>query len=145
MQHQKTIMKYKLLFPAFLLFISFSAFSQTTASADTVSVDDVIFTKAENEASFPGGEAGWTAYIRQHIERNIDALVKANKSGTCRLKFIVDKNGNVRDVEALTMKGTRLAKVSIAAILSGPKWIPAMQNGRAVNAYREQPVTFTIQ
>ena len=30
-------------------------------------------------------------------------------------------------------------------IKKGPKWIPAMQNGRPVNAYRRQPVTFMVE
>ena len=105
----------------------------------------MVFEKVEVEASFPGGEEAWTQYIRQYIGQNIDALVKANKSGTCRLKFIVDKNGNVKNVQAITMRGTKLAKVAVHAISKGPKWIPAVQDGRTVNAFREQPVTFTIQ
>ena len=62
-----------------------------------------------------------------------------------RALFIVDKEGNVSSVEATTMKGTKLAEVAVNAIRRGPKWVPAQQNGRYVNAYREQPVTFTIQ
>jgi protein TonB len=41
------------------------------------------------------------------------------------------------------MKKTRLAKVAVEAIENGPKWTPAQQNGRYVNAFRLQPVTVT--
>ncbi|MEJ7675118.1 MAG: energy transducer TonB [Chitinophagaceae bacterium] len=34
-----------------------------------------------------------------------------NKSGTCRLRFIVDKDGSVSDVKVLSMQGTKLAEV----------------------------------
>ncbi len=61
------------------------------------------------------------------------------------MKFIVSKDGAVSNVEATTMKGTKLAEIAVNAIRKGPNWKPAQQNGRAVNAYREQPVTFTIQ
>jgi protein TonB len=107
--------------------------------------EDHVFTKVEIEASFPGGESGWTRYVKKAIEQNIDELTDANESGTCRIKFIVSKDGSVSEVEALTMKGTKLAEVAINAIRKGPKWTPAQQNGRFVNAFREQPVTFTIQ
>ena len=30
-------------------------------------------------------------------------------------------------------------------IRKSPKWAPALQNGRTVNAYRKQPVTFQIE
>jgi protein TonB len=43
------------------------------------------------------------------------------------------------------MKGTKLAEIATNAIRKGPKWTPAQQNGRYVNAFREQPVTFTLQ
>lgn len=107
--------------------------------------EDKIFTKVEIEASFPGGESAWTKYVTRAITNNIDELTEAGESGTVHIRFIVDKEGNVSDVEALDKKGTKLAEVAINAIRKGPKWNPAQQNGRQVKAYREQPITFTIQ
>ena len=43
------------------------------------------------------------------------------------------------------MKGTKLAEVCVNAIKRGPKWTPAVQNGRNVKAYRKQPVSFVIE
>ncbi len=34
---------------------------------------------------------------------------------------------------------------AIRVIKRGPKWTPAIQNGRNVNAYRKQPITFVVQ
>jgi len=107
--------------------------------------EDKVFTKVEIEASFPGGDAGWSRYVKNAIESHIDELTEAGQSGQCRVRFIVSKDGAVSDVVALTMKGSKLAEVAENAIRKGPKWTPAQQNGRHVNAYREQPVTFTIQ
>jgi protein TonB len=33
---------------------------------------------------------------------------------------------------------------AVRAIKWGPKWKPAIQNGRNVNAYRQQPITFVV-
>ena len=107
--------------------------------------EDHVFTKVEIEASFPGGDGGWARYVKKAIEANIDDLTDAGESGTVRIRFIVSKDGTVSDVEALTMKSSKLAEIAKNAIRKGPKWKPAQQNGRFVNAYREQPVTFTIQ
>lgn len=104
--------------------------------------DDRIFTKVEDEASFPGGPAKWAAYIQKAISADIDKFDETD-FGTCVIRFIVDKDGTVRDVEATTMKGSHLAQVSVDAIRKGPKWIPAMQNNIPVNAYRLQPVTLS--
>ncbi|MEO6819039.1 MAG: energy transducer TonB [Ginsengibacter sp.] len=103
--------------------------------------EDKVFTKVEIEASFPGGLSGWTKYVTRAINAEIDEISEDGNFGTCVVRFIVDKTGNVSDVEATTMKGTKLAQVAVNAIRKGPKWTPAQQNGRMVNAYRLQPVT----
>jgi protein TonB len=120
--------------------------SQVVEAPKAVAEDeDKVFTKVEIEASFPGGDGAWTRYVTKAIQNNIDELTDAGESGTCRVRFIVSKDGTVSSVEALTMKNSKLAEVAVNAIRKGPKWTPAQQNGRHVNAYREQPVTFTIQ
>lgn len=120
--------------------------SQVVEAPKVVAEDeDKVFTKVEIEASFPGGDGGWARYVKKAIEANIDELTEAGESGTCRVRFIVSKDGTVSSVEALTMKGSKLAEIAVNAIRKGPHWTPAQQNGRHVNAYREQPVTFTIQ
>jgi protein TonB len=120
--------------------------SQVVEAPKVVAEDeDKVFTKVEIEASFPGGDGGWARYVKKAIESNIDDLTEAGESGTVRIRFIVSKDGTVSDVEALTMKSSKLAEIAKNAIRKGPKWTPAQQNGRHVNAYREQPVTFTIQ
>ena len=113
-------------------------------AAPKVDDEDKVFQKVEIEAQFPGGEKAWTKYISREINRYIDELQEAGKAGTCLVQFIVDKEGNISDVEALTMKGTKLAEICVNAIRKGPKWTPAEQNGRKVKAYRKQPVTFQI-
>ena len=99
-----------------------------------------LFAQVETEASFPGGPAAWNKYITQQIQMHADEF-KNRDMGTCIIRFMVDKNGHVIDVEATNMKKTKLAKVAIEAIENGPKWIPAQQDGKYVNAYRLQPVT----
>ena len=105
---------------------------------------DSVFTRDEIEASFPGGDAAWSQYIQNQIVQNGDAITRDNQSGTCWVRFIIDKEGKIKNVEAITMKGSVLADVAVKAIKYGRKWKPAMQYGRPVNAYREQPVSFTI-
>jgi len=96
--------------------------------------------KVEVEASFPGGQAAWSKYITQQILAHLSEFTKKDV-GTCTIRFIVDINGEIKDVKATNMKKSKLAKIAVAAIENGPKWIPAQQDGRAVNAYRVQPVS----
>ena len=103
--------------------------------------EDEVLINVEIPAKFKGN---WSAYVKKEIEKHMDELTEAGESGTCVVKFIVSKNGSISNVEAVTMKGSKLAEVVVNAIRKGPDWIPAMQNGTIVNAYRTQPVTFTI-
>ena len=76
------------------------------------------------------------------IKKNQDQFTEKD-FGTCIVKFIVNTDGSVSNAEATTMKGSMLAKTSVDAIRTGPKWIPATQNDHVVAAYRLQPVTLT--
>lgn len=102
--------------------------------------EDKIFTKVEIEASFPGGPDKWLAYVKNAISSHLDEFTESDY-GTCIVKFVVDKTGKVSNVEATTMKGSKLAEIATNIIRKGPNWVPAQQNGKYVNAIRLQPVT----
>ena len=117
-------------------------FLKTPASFQNDTLPDRVFTKVENEASFPGGQQAWVKYITTKIQA-AQASITEKDFGTCLVKFIVNTDGTITNVEATTMKKTKLAEISIDAIRNGPKWIPATQNGNTVAAYRLQPVTLS--
>jgi protein TonB len=125
----------------FVLLISVQqTFSQLTPAIrenkkDTVDTKDLVFTRTEIEASFPGGDAAWNKYVLNQMKNADFDRFKNSDQGTCRVRFIVDKQGNVSNVQAITMKKSRLAKLAVEI----------MQNGKAVNAYREQPITFQFE
>jgi len=60
-------------------------------------------------------------------------------------QFIVDKEGNVTDIKALTNYGYGLEQEVLRALKLQTHWNPAMQNGQPVKAYRKQPVTFVME
>ena len=107
---------------------------------------DKIFDKVEIEASFPGGSSAW----RRYLERNLDASIPEKQKApagnyTVVIQFIVNLDGTVSDVRALTNHGYGMETEAIRAIKKGPKWLPAIQNGRQVVTYRKQPITFTTK
>lgn len=108
--------------------------------------DNQIFTKVEQEAEFPGGPAAWKRYL----ERNLNGSVPIDNNApegtyTVIVKFIVSKDGSISDVQAETSFGYGMEEEAVRAIKSGPKWTPGLQNGRNVNSYRRQPITFLVQ
>jgi len=108
--------------------------------------EDKIFTKVENEAAFPGGETAW----RRYLEKNLNPSTPVDNGapeGTYQVivRFIVSKDGSISDVQAETKHGYGMEDEAVKIIKRGPKWTPALQNGRNVNAYRRQPITFLVQ
>lgn len=106
--------------------------------------DNQVFTKVEIEAQFPGGDVAWNEFVRKKITARMDDLQDAGVSGTCEVLFIVNKDGSVTGVQALTMQGSVLAAISMDAIANGPRWIPAQQNKHNVTAFRKQKITFQM-
>jgi periplasmic protein TonB len=107
--------------------------------------ENKIFDKVEVEASFPGGDAKW----RQYLERNCNGQVATDQGApegtyTTIVQFVVDKEGNISDVKALTNHGYGMEEEAMRTIKKGPNWKPANQNGRPVKAYRKQPITFVV-
>ena len=108
--------------------------------------ENKIFDKVEIEASFPGGDSKW----RQYLERNANGQVATDNGApegtyTTVVQFVVDKEGNISDVRALTNHGYGMEEEAMRVIKKGPKWNAAVQNGRQVKAYRKQPITFQVQ
>ena len=108
-------------------------------------VTDSVFTREEKEAGFPGGEKGWRSYLERNLNPDVPVKRKA-PAGTynVRIKFIVQKDGSISDISAETTYGYGMEEEVIRVITKGPKWVPAVQYGRKVKAYRIQPVTFVV-
>ena len=107
--------------------------------------ENKIFDKVEIEAKFPGGDAKW----RQYLERTLNANVPVDNGApegtyTTVIQFVVDKEGNISDVRAMTNHGFGMEEEAMRVIKKGPAWTPAVQNGRQVKAYRKQPITFQV-
>ena len=104
-----------------------------------------VFYKVENEAQFPGGQQAWIRYLQKNLDANAP-VDNGAAPGTYQVvvKFIVSKDGSISDVNAETKYGFGMEDEAVKIIQRGPKWEPALQNGRNVNAYRRQPITFIV-
>lgn len=107
--------------------------------------ENKVFEKVEVEASFKGGESAW----RRYLERSLNASAPVDNGApegqyTVWVQFIVDKEGKISDVKALSNHGFGMEQEAAKVISKGPAWVPALQNGRHVKAYRKQPITFIV-
>ncbi len=106
---------------------------------------DIVFTRAEVEATFPGGATAWRTYLENNLQADVP-VKRGAKVGSYQviIKFIVRKDGSIDDAVAETNFGHGMEQEVIRVIKDGPRWVPAIQNGRKVNAYRRQPITFVV-
>ena len=120
--------------------------TQVTELPKTDDDENKIFTKVEVEAQFQGGEAAWRRYLQNNLNANTP-VDNGAPEGTYQVvvRFIVGKDGTISDVAAETNHGYGMEQEAVKIIKKGPKWTPAIQNGRNVNAYRRQPITFVVQ
>jgi hypothetical protein len=106
---------------------------------------DTVYSKVEIEPSFPGGQSAWGIYLRKTLVADVPLKHKAPPGRyTVNVQFIVDKNGNVKDIKALTKNGYGMEEECIRVIRQGPEWLPAYINGKKVGAYQKQKFTFMI-
>ena len=108
--------------------------------------DGIVFTNTEVDAKFPGEDDAWRKYLEKNLNPEIP-LTEGWKPGkyTLIVQFIVHTDGSLSDITGTNYQGSKTAQHCIDLIKNSPKWVPAVQNGRAVNAYRKQPVTFLVQ
>ncbi len=107
--------------------------------------ENKIFEKVEIEASFTGGEGAWKKFLERNLNPNAPVDNGAPEATyTVYVQFVVSKDGSISDVKALTNHGYGMEAEAIRVIKKGPRWVPAVQNGRQVNAYRKQPITFQV-
>lgn len=109
-------------------------------------IKEAVFTRVEREAEFPGGNDGWREYLENNLNPDVPVNLKA-PAGSYRVevRFIVNEDGSLSNIKPMTNHGFGMEKEVVRILKKGPKWIPAVQYGRNIKAYRMQPVTFVVE
>jgi periplasmic protein TonB len=101
-----------------------------------------VFTKVEIESDYPGGMPAWYRFVRKNLNYP-QAALDNEVQGTVVVQFIVDKEGNVSDVQAISGP-EELRAEAVRVIKKSGKWTPAVQNGNTVKSYKKQPIGFQM-
>jgi len=113
-----------------------------TAITRDVEEEDAIILKVEIESEYPGGPAAWQRFLYKNLRYPQEAIDNEIQ-GAVVVQFIVDKEGNVSDIEAVSGP-VELRAEAVRVIKKSGKWTPAIQNGRKVKSYKKQPIGFRI-
>lgn len=131
------------------LFTIITSCCAVNAQKDTIpklpAGDSTIFTAVDKEAYFTGGDEAWRNFLIANLKADVPVRKKAPAGTyTVIIQFIVDTEGNVSDIKALTEWGYGMEAEVMRLLRKSPKWVPAILKGRPVKAYRKQPVTFVV-
>jgi periplasmic protein TonB len=105
--------------------------------------DDGIFRKVEIESEYPGGLSAWQRFLNRNFRYPQEAA-EGGIQGVVTVQFIVDKDGGVSNVEAISGP-EELRAEAVRVIKKSGKWTPAIQNGRQVRSYKKQPIVFRLE
>lgn len=113
-----------------------------TSNTDTTKIYKVI----EQMPQFPGGEAEMLGYISKNIiYPPIMGQCYNGIQGKVILRFVVEKDGSVSNVEVIRSLDMDMDKEAVRVIKKMPNFIPGKQNGKVIRVYYTIPVTFKLE
>ena len=99
----------------------------------------------EVQPEFPGGMNALMAFMRDNMKYP-DECRKNNIQGKAYVRFVVAKDGAIRDVEIVKSAGNDLLDAEAMRVVKAmPAWIPGKQGGENVNVYFTLPVMYRLQ
>lgn len=113
-------------------------------TAKTTSSHNKIAKVAETMPEFPGGISAMMDYLGKNA-KYLESAKAANSQGTCVVRFLVKKDGNIDSVAVEKTTGFKdLDEEAVRVVKSMPKWKPGTQNGKPVDVSFMAPLVFRL-
>ncbi|HHJ11119.1 MAG TPA: energy transducer TonB [Bacteroidetes bacterium] len=104
-----------------------------------------IFFIVEEMPSFQGkGQEGFREWIQQNL-RYPEIAAENGISGRVFVRFVVEPNGSVSNVEVVRGVDPALDAEAVRVVSSSPKWEPGKQRGKPVRVAYTFPIVFVLQ
>ena len=118
---------------------------QDTVKADGLQgKNSTVYDMVEQAPEFPGGPQAMMQFIKDNLQ--YPQIAKENGiQGRVILQFVVDETGKVTDPKVIRSIDPSLDTEAIRLVLSMPRWIPGMQDGKAVAVRYTIPVIFKLE
>jgi protein TonB len=102
------------------------------------------YTYVEVMPKFNGGQENYNNYLATSLKYPKEAM-EADISGTVYVRFVINADGKVSDVEILRGIGHGCDKEAKRVIEHMPDWIPGKQNGKNVSVFMTLPIKFKMK
>lgn len=94
--------------------------------------------------SFMGGVKGFKDFIAEKLVFPDTAKVN-NEEGLVKIKFTIDKKGDVTDVNIVKKDKEYFNSEALRVIKELPRWIPGMRDGKEVEVTMTVPIYFKLK
>lgn len=91
---------------------------------------NIVYTMAQTMPQYPGGERAMVRYVREHVGKT---------NGNILASFIVEKDGQLSDVQVIGAQDDRMAD-QIASVIGGAQWEAGLQDGQPVRVQMRVPI-----
>ena len=108
-------------------------------------VTEEIFFIVEDMPSFQGkGLSGFRDWVMKQLEYP-EIAAKKGIEGEVFVQFVVDKNGDVKNVVLMRGADPLLDAEALRVVKTSPQWKPGKQRGQVVNVAFTFPIKFVLQ
>jgi TonB family protein len=107
--------------------------------------ENIAFIIVEEMPVFQGGDIDkFVNWAQTHVKYPYEAMEKS-LSGTVEVSFIVNKKGQVENVNVAKSADPVLDKAAVDVVNSSPEWTPGKQKGHEVKVSFRIPIKFELQ
>lgn len=108
-----------------------------------VDIADKIVDFTEVQASFIGGMEAWYQYLMKNLSYPNQAK-RLGIEGTVLVRFVVNKDGSIQDVEIVRGIGGGCDQQAVDVIENSPEWNPGRMGGLPVRSRMVIPIKFKL-
>lgn len=130
---------------AALIAVFFCAGNLSAAEEEILEPVRVVAVK---KAEFIGGNEEMIKFLSENVKYPEDVLLAnekgANIHGRVYVKFVVEKDGSISDVEVVRSVHPSLDAEAVRVVKLMPKWKPAEYRGKPVRTKFTLPISFRI-
>lgn len=105
---------------------------------------DTVYRLVEEMPLYPGGNTEFMKFLMKNIKYPKEAIEKGVE-GKVIVQFIVRKDGTLTGHKVVKSENPLLNEEALRVTRMMPKWIPGKQDGKAVSALFNVPVTFRLR
>lgn len=116
---------------------------QLNVKNESANDNDSIYNVVSENAEFPGGDVALSDWMRKNMKYPEECR-KQGIQGRVVIKFVVNKDGSIVDLETVRSPHPALAEEGLRVVKSMPKWKPAKENGKVVRSRFNVPIMFRL-